>query len=465
MKTEAVRNPFNGERVGSVSLATESQLADAVAAADKAFAETRRQSARDRSAVLKRAVAGLRDHAGELTELLIAEAGKPRKYAEIEVSRAQETFSFAANEALRSHSETIAMSASAPGRGHMGWAERFPIGVILGITPFNFPLNLVAHKVAPCLATGNTMIVKPALKAPLSALRLGEILREAGMPRDQVIVLPFDHDSMPRLLEDERIKMISFTGSAEVGWKLKAQSGRRRVALELGGNAAAIIHHDADWREAVPSLASGAFGYAGQSCISVQRIFVQRKIYAEFRDAFVAHTKNAVRTGDPRDPEVTVGPMIDAKARERLLGWVEEALARGAKALTGEATQRGPCVEPIVLEDVPHDARISCEEAFGPVVLLEPYESFDDALRMTNDSRYGLQAGVFTRDLELAYRAFETLEMGGVMINQVPTFRVENMPYGGVKDSGFGREGIRYAMEEMTELRLCVVKRGGQPRS
>lgn len=456
-RTETVRNPFTGEAVGSVPVADEREVEEALAAAHETFQTARRQTPDERARVLERVAAGVREHEAEFVELIIAEAGKPRRSAEAEVARAQQTFSLAAREALEPRDEPVEMEASAPGRGHTGWVRRVPRGVILGVTPFNFPLNLVAHKVAPCLATGNTMLLKPAPKAPLSAVKLAGILRDAGVPPEQVRVLLFDHALVPRLLADERIKMLSFTGSSAVGWDLKSRSGKKPVTLELGGNAAVIVHDDAAWRDAAPLLARSAFGFAGQSCISVQRIFVQEKIHAEFREAFVDYTKSHIRTGDPRDAETVVGPMIEAAARDRVLEWVGEAVSRGARALTPVA-HRGNCIEPIILENVPHDAKVSCEEVFGPVALIEPYADFEDALRAVNDSRYGLQAGVFTRDLALAQWAFDALEVGGVLINQTPTFRVENMPYGGVKDSGFGREGIRYAMEEMCERRLCIVR-------
>lgn len=456
-RAQIVRNPFSGEIVGSVLLADEREIEAAAAAAHAAFQIARQQTPAERAAVLDRVAAGLRARESEMVELIIAEAGKPRKFAEAEVARARQTFTVAAHEALRPRDEPVEMEATPAGRAHSGWARRVPIGLILGITPFNFPLNLVAHKVAPCIASGNTMLVKPAPKAPLSAVKLGEILLEAGMPADQVLVRLFDPAHVPKLLADERVKMLSFTGSSAVGWDLKARCGKKRVALELGGNAAVIVHEDAAWRDAVPLLASGAFGFAGQSCISVQRIFVHETIHEEFREAFVEYTKTYVQTGDPRDAETVVGPMIETAARDRVLAWVNEAVSQGARALTPVA-HHGNCVEPVILENVPRDVKISCEEAFGPVVLIEPYADFEDALRLVNDSRYGLQAGVFTRDLQLAQRAFDALEVGCVLINQSPTFRVENMPYGGVRDSGFGREGLRYAMEEMTERKLCVVR-------
>ena len=304
------------------------------------------------------------------------------------------------------------------------------------------------------------MLLKPSPRTPGPAFLLTEILLEAGMTPGQVNFVPAEPPGLlDPLLAGGRLQMISFTGSAPVGWSLKSRAGRARVALELGGNAAVVVHGDADWRAAVPLVAAGAFGYAGQSCISVQRILVQREIYEEFKAALVAHTRATARAGDPRDRSVALGPLIDLAARDRVLAWTDEAMKGGAKLLTDlRPTRDGRVLPPILLEDVPADAKISCEEAFGPVATLAAYDGFDEALGRVNASRYGLQTGVFTRDVRLAWRAFDRLEVGGVLINQVPTFRVENMPYGGVKDSGFGREGVAYAMEEMTEPRALIFK-------
>lgn len=453
-----VRSPFDDRVLREVRLATGNEVAEAVAIAAEAFEKTRHQPRLERAEILQRVANALERRAAEFVELLINEAGKPRQLAEVETARSVQTFAFAARETLQPHGEILELEASKFGLGHSGRTERFPIGVILGITPFNFPLNLVAHKIAPCIATGNAMIVKPALKAPSTAILLGEILREAGMIAGQINVLPFDHELMPELLHDERIKMISFTGSADVGWQLKAASEKKRVTLELGGNAALVIHHDAEWRKRLPMIAVGAFGYAGQSCISIQRIYAHRDIYDEFASAFVDYTLNEIRTGNPADENILVGPMIDSAAKVRLLSWIEEAVAVGARLLTPVESD-GNCVKPVIVENVPNESKLSCEEAFGPIVLLAPYDDFDQALQSVNASRYGLQAGVFTESQRLAEQAFQTLDVGAVLINQVPTFRVENMPYGGLKDSGFGREGIRYAMEEMTEVKALIVNR------
>lgn len=452
-----VRSPFDDALVAEVASPTEAQVERALDLAVEVFGATRAQSALERAEVLDKVAAGIRRRAEDFIELLIVEAGKPRSAAEVEVQRAQDTFAFASREALRSPGQVLAMEASEAGRGHRGTVERFPIGLLLGITPFNFPLNLVAHKVAPCLATGNVMLLKPALKTPLCALSLGEVLLEAGMPPGQVSVLPFHHHLVDRVIADERVKMVTFTGSDVVGWDLKSRAVKQRVTLELGGNAAVIVHADAPWRDAVPMIARGAFGFAGQSCISVQRILVQVGIYEKFCEALVAFLRDEVTTGDPALESTLVGPVIDDAARDRILRWVEEAEASGARRLT-PARVEGRCIAPILLEDVPAAAKAGSCEIFGPVAVLAPYDRFEEAIAMANASRYGLQAGIFTRDMELARKAFEALEVGGVMVNQVPTFRVENMPYGGVKDSGFGREGLRYAMEEMTEMRAMITR-------
>ena len=331
--------------------------------------------------------------------------------------------------------------------------------MILAITPFNFPLNLVAHKLAPALAAGNAVLLKPSPRTPFSAHRLTELLLEAGMIPGQVCCALFDPGLIPGLLEDPRLRMVSFTGSAAVGWKLKAQAAKQKVTLELGGNAPAVICADADWRTAIPGLAAGAFGYAGQSCISVQRLLIEQPIYDEFKAAWLAHVRENVRHGDPHDRGVLVGPLIDRVSRDRVLAWVDEALKSGAKLLTDlRPSLADPVLPPIVVEGVPSHVKLGCEEVFGPVVTLEAFDDFDDALFRVNTSPFGLQAGVYTNDARRAWRAFREIEAGAVLINQGPTFRTENMPYGGVKDSGFGREGLRRAMEDMTEERLLVWK-------
>lgn len=454
-----VKNPWNGSALADVCLADASQVEEAVAASHAAFQTTRKMSAAARAGILENICTLVAERRAEFVSTIVAEAGKPVAFAEAETERARLTFRFAAALALSDEGQGIAVDASAPGAGHFGLVKRFPIGVILGITPFNFPLNLVAHKVAPCLASGNTMVLKPALKTPLSSLLLAEVLEAAGVPPGQINVVPFNHEYIPPLLVDPRIKMVSFTGSAEVGWGLKAQAVRKKVALELGGNAAVVVEPDCDWQAAIPKIASAAYGYAGQSCISVQRILVHKDIYAPFREALVAFIKEKISTGDPASRATVVGPMINPAEREKVLGWIRDAGEAGACLLTPLQVEGYSLLGPVLLENVPLSCAVLCQEAFAPLAVLQSYDSFPQALEMVNDSAFGLQAGVFTRDMNKALLAYEELEVGGVMIGQVPTFRVENMPYGGVKDSGFGREGVRYAMEEMTELRSLVINR------
>lgn len=454
---QEVINPWDGRVIAEVALADAAQVEEAVATAHAAFARTRRQPAWERNKILTQVADILGRRREEFVRVIVQEAGKPVTFAAGEVDRAKMTFRFAAQCALADEGHGIRMDGSPQGVGHFGLVRRFPLGVILGITPFNFPLNLVAHKVAPCLATGNTMVLKPALKTPLTALLLAEVLEEAGVPAGQVNTVPFDHEHIPPLLVDPRIRMLSFTGSAPIGWKLKTEATKMKVALELGGNAGVIVEPDTDWRDAVPKIASGAFGYAGQSCISVQRIFVHRAIADDFRAALISCVAETVRAGDPADPSTVVGPMINRAARDKVVGWIEEAVAAGAKLLTPLRTEDPSLLHPVLLEGAPAGCALNEQEAFAPVAVLESYDTFEEALDRVNASDFGLQAGVFTPRIDKALQAFDTLEVGGVLINQVPTFRVENMPYGGVKDSGFGREGLRYAMEEMTEPRSLIV--------
>lgn len=454
-----VSNPFTGETIASIAIADAGHVESALVAACKAEAPAARQPAFERSRILTAIADGITRRAAEFTGLIVTEAGKPVTYAAAEVERAASTFRFAAALSLADEGSGIRMDASAAGVGHEGFLRRFPVGVILGITPFNFPLNLVAHKVAPCIATGNTMILKPALRTPLTALLLGEVLTEAGCLAGQINIVPFDHRHVDSLLADPRVKMLSFTGGVAVGWDLKARAKKQKVALELGGNAAAILEPDGDWKAAVPMLAKAAFGNAGQSCISVQRIFVHRSISECFCAELARVARDVCPVGDPQDHGTIVGPMIDAAARDKVLGWIQEAIAGGAEALTPVEVSGRSTLAPVVLTNVPDGASIDCEEAFAPVVTVSEYTDFNDAIDRVNASAFGLQAGVFTGNLDKAFLAFERLHVGGVLINQVPTFRVENMPYGGIKDSGFGREGLRYAMEEMTEPRAFIIRR------
>jgi acyl-CoA reductase-like NAD-dependent aldehyde dehydrogenase len=453
-------SPFDGTLVGEVCLGDASHFERAIDAAQQAFEGlTRSQAGFERAAILSRLAASIEQQRSEFVRLIVAEAGKPQTLADAEVTRAVSTFTAASEIARTTPGELLDVDAFASGRGHVGIVRRFPIGVIYGITPFNFPLNLVAHKVAPALASGNAILIKPSPQTPLTALLLARLALQAGVPPGQfnVVCCSNDHASAP--LADDRVKMVSFTGSAAVGWKIKALSGKKRVTLELGGNAAAIVHDDAEMSVAIPALAAGSFSYAGQSCISTQRIFVHDSIFEEFRARFVAHVRDHIKTGDPRDSAVTVGPMINAAALGRICAWVDAARREGAKLLHGGSVT-GNCLEATVLE-VPHQRFELCqEEAFAPVVTLQRYHLFREAIDAVNASRYGLQTGVFTRDFGRIWEAFQKLEVGGVLINQAPTFRTDNQPYGGIKDSGCGREGVRYAFEEMTDLKTLILQTG-----
>ena len=449
-------NPFTGQTIAEMPQADEAMLDRAISVANESFSITRNQPRSERAVILHRVAAAIEHRKAEFAESIVAEAGKPITLAEGEVARAVATFTAAAEEARHTPGEVLDLDAFPSGENHTGHVQRFPIGVIYGITPFNFPLNLVSHKVAPCIATGNTMVLKPAPRTPLTAVLLGEVLLAAGMTPGQVNIVPCSNELAPKPIGDSRIKMVSFTGSPKVGWPIKSQAMKQKVTLELGGNAAVIVCEDADIASAVPMIASGAFAYAGQSCISVQRVYVHASIYDRFRDVLLAHVRDKVKTGDPHDRAVINGPLINSDAQKRLLDWISAAKSPplcGGKAI-------GPCIEPTILENVDPKLDISCNEAFGPVKTLDRYAKFDDALKTVNNSRFGLQAGVFTRDQRRAQQAFEQLEVGAVLINQVPTWRVETMPYGGVKDSGFGREGVRYAMEDMTEPRAMIVNHG-----
>jgi glyceraldehyde-3-phosphate dehydrogenase (NADP+) len=453
-----VTDPFSGEEIARVPLGNERTIEAAIVSSRAAFTTARKTPPHVRAARLLAVARGIEARKSEFAQTIMREAGKPIVYAEAEVSRAVSTFTVAAEEARRQHGEVLDIDAFAPGEGHVGFTRRFPIGVIAGITPFNFPLNLVAHKVAPALASGNCIIVKPAPKCPLTALLLGKVLMEAGVPAGEVNIITCTNEHVSHLVTDDRIAMLSFTGSPAVGWPLKSKAGKKKVVLELGGNAAVIVHADADLATAIPMLATGGFAYAGQTCISVQRVLVHDSIYDDFRDQFAAYVHEKVHAGDPRDRKTVIGPMISADAAARIRMQVASALAAGARFVLNSGGE-GVHVGAIILEDVPLTEAACTNELFAPVVTLHRYTDFDEAIRTTNDSVFGLQAGVFTSDVRLALRAHEELEVGSVVINQIPMYRVENMPYGGIKDSGFGREGVRYAMEEMTEIRPLIFRR------
>jgi glyceraldehyde-3-phosphate dehydrogenase (NADP+) len=459
---EEVRNPYNGEVVGVLHTATKDHLAAAIESAEKAFLESRSFPRYRRSEILSNIAAQIRQRKDEMTRLIVSEAGKPWQYAAGEVDRAISTFAIASEEAKRLSGEAIPMDWTPAGEGYFGVSKRSPVGPIAAISPFNFPINLVAHKVAPCLAAGCTMILKPPPQAPLTSLLLGEIiesvLKDAKAPEGLVNILPCPVDVAEAMVTDERIKMLSFTGSAKVGWYLKSRAGKKRVLLELGGNAGAIVHDDADLDWAAQRLAVGAFAYAGQVCISVQRIYVQELIYDRFLARFLEAVKG-LKVGDPMDPKTVVGPLIDKASADRVKSWIEEAKGKGAKVLMGGGRKEN-IIEPTVISNVTPDMKVSCEEVFGPVVTVSSYFDFHEAVQAVNGSAYGLQAGVFTKDTQRVMDAFQNLEVGGVIANDYPTFRVDHMPYGGIKDSGLGREGVRYAMEAMTEIKLLVMRLG-----
>lgn len=454
-----VRDKYSGAVATRVALPDAAAIEQAIAAAVAAEAPMRKLPPYARQQVLEHCVARFRERHEELALALCIEAGKPINDARGEVTRLIDTFKVAAEEAVRIDGEVLNLEISRRAQGYRGFAKRVPIGACSFITPFNFPLNLVAHKVAPAIAAGCPFVLKPSEKTPIGALIIGEVLAETDLPPGAFSILPVLGAQAAPFVQDERLKLLSFTGG-QVGWKLKAQAGRKKVVLELGGNAACIV--DADQGERLDAVVErmifGAFYQSGQSCISVQRILVHASLYEEFKRRFVAKA-GALKAGDPKDESVFLGPMIDEAAAQRLHGWIEEARARGARVLCGGG-RRGNMLEATVLENVADDASVSCQEAFGPVALLAPFDDFDAALARVNASDFGLQAGVFTHDLGHAMHAWDELVVGGVIVGDIPSFRVDNMPYGGVKLSGLGREGIRYAIEDMTEQRLLVLRDG-----
>lgn len=452
----SVVDKFTGEVTSRVALANRATIETAIAAAHGAEAPMRALAAYERQAVLNHCATRFQERADELASALCIEAGKPIRDARGEVTRLIDTFRIGAEEATRIGGEVLPLDVSPRARGYQGMVKRVPIGALGLITPWNFPLNLVAHKVAPAIAAGCPFVLKPASATPVGALVIGEVLAECDLPEGAFSILPAKVADAEPLITDDRLKLLSFTGSHEVGWKLKAAAGKKHVQLELGGNAACIVDEDTDIEDAVSRLVIGAFYQSGQSCIGVQRVLIHSKIYDELTRRFVEATQGLV-SGDPKQEETFVGPMISEGDAARLQGWVQDAVEAGATLLCGGGRE-GSVLEPTLLADVPADLPLCAEEAFGPVAVLSRFDDFDDALAQVNDSKYGLQAGVFTRDLYKAHRAWDTLEVGGVVVGDVPSWRVDHMPYGGVKDSGLGREGLRYSIEEMTELRLLVVR-------
>lgn len=452
---QAVLNPYDSSVVAEAARADSSQVEQAVRAAEASGMES--VSAADRHALLLGVSAEIERRSAELTRLLTLETGKPLRYSSIEVERAASTFSFAADEARRLHGETLELDAHPGGKGHFAFWHRFPLGVIAAISPFNFPLNLVAHKLAPALAAGNPVVLKPAGATPLSALALGRIIMDCGAPAGALNIVPGDGAVVGHaLVRHPRIKMITFTGSLEVGRSIRDAAGMKRVTLELGANSAVIVEDEDRLEDAAARCVTGAFAFSGQVCISVQRILLKNSLAGRFLSLFVPRVE-ALRRGDPLDPATEIGPMISESEARRIEAWVDAAVDSGARVLTG-GRRDGSYYEPTVIDNVVPGMDVLAREAFAPIVCIERYEDFGEALARVNDSVYGLQAGVYTESLDKAMQAFRRLEVGGVIINDIPTFRVDQMPYGGVKGSGTGREGPRFAVEEMTELKLCVMR-------
>jgi acyl-CoA reductase-like NAD-dependent aldehyde dehydrogenase len=450
-----VRSPYSGETVGRVAKAGAAETTRAVDAAERAMREP--IPAHKRAEILVRVVAGLARRHDEVARLISDEAGKPMKAARVEAKRAMSTYTFAAVEARKLAGEMVPMDAAQAGEGKLAFTLRQPIGIVAAISPFNFPLNLVAHKLAPALAAGCAVVLKPASQTPLSALLLAELEEEAGLPPGWLNVVVGPSAAIGDVLvEDERVKAISFTGSGPVGWGLKERAPKKRVNLELGNATPVIVAADADLDVAASAMAANSFSFAGQSCISVQRIYVERPAYDEFVERFVPKVE-ALVVGDPADEETDVGPVIDADARTRILEWIEEARGGGAEILAGGEEQDG-LIRPTVIAHAAPELKVSCDEVFGPVVTLNPVDSLDEAIELANTTRYGLQAGIYTNAIGTALRAARELEFGGVTVNEAPTFRTDQMPYGGVKDSGNTREGPAYAVRELTEDRLVVVQ-------
>ena len=450
-----VRSPYDGSLVGRVAKGGADDAGRAVDAARQAMAEP--LPAHERAAILDRTARIVEDRAEEIARTISAEAGKPMKAARVEASRAQSTFTMAAVEARKLAGDVVPMDASPAGTDKLALTLRVPIGIVGAISPFNFPFNLVAHKVAPALAAGCAVVLKPASQTPLSALLLAELETDAGLPPGWLNVVCGPASEIGGVLvEDERVALITFTGSAGVGWKLRERAPRKRVNLELGNATPVIVAADADLEDAAARLAANAFSFAGQSCISVQRVYVERSVYDTFLEHFLPRV-DALVVGDPADDATDVGPLISSDDRDRVLEWIEEACSHGARTLAGGELD-GELLRPTVLADAPADAKVVCEEVFGPLCTVVAFDSLDDAIALANGTRYGLQAGIFTRDVKAALRAARELEFGGVTVNEAPTFRADQMPYGGVKDSGNTREGPAWAIREMTEERLVVLQ-------
>jgi acyl-CoA reductase-like NAD-dependent aldehyde dehydrogenase len=454
-----VRFPYTGELYCQVCQASNNHLKAAVTHAVAGFEKTRVLPSHARAEILFRLADIIHRRSAELADVLVMEGGKTRKFATAEVVRSEVTVRISAEEAKRIYGEIIPLDLSEELEGKTGFLQRFPLGPVVGIVPFNFPLNLACHKLAPAIAAGNSIILKPSSATPVSSLLLGEMVLEAGLPPEAISVVPCTGARAEHLVRDPRVAYLSFTGSCAVGWHLREIAGRTKVGLELGGNAAVIVHEDANLAFAANRIASGGFINAGQICISVQRVLVHRPVYEDMLARLLAAT-GILKLGDPRDPATDVGPMIDRLKAEEAYRKVQEAVRQGARALTG-GTLEETMFAPTVLVDTTPAMRVNREEVFGPVISVTPYDDFDEALRIANSSEYGLQVGIFTQNLNRAMKAFSEMHVGGVMVNDIPTFRADHMPYGGAKGSGLGREGPRFAIEEMSELRLMVINRNG----
>lgn len=450
-----VTSPFSGEVVATLPVPSDEDVEAAIAAAHKIFDESRILPIHKRAAALMHISNRLDERKDEVAELIAREGGKPLKWARVEAARAVSTFRWAAEECRRESGEIMRFDTEEALGSRMGLIRRFPLGPVLAIAPFNFPVNLVAHKVAPALAVGAPVVVKPATKTPLGALLLGELFLETDLPKEMISVLPIGGGEAAKLVEDHRFAKLSFTGSSEVGWKLRAAAPKKAMTLELGGNAGVIVHSDADLAHAAERIAFGGYYQAGQSCIAVQRVLVHEEVASELNDLVVAEVEK-LKVGDPLDESTDVGPVIDRGALDRVSAWVDEAVQAGAEVLTG-GKREDPFYLPTVLSNTEASMKVRCEEIFGPVVTIGIYSSFEDAIAEVNNSKYGLQAGVFTSDVNRLWRAWRDIEVGGLIANDVSAFRADQMPYGGSKESGSGREGLRWAMDEMTEPRVLVL--------
>jgi acyl-CoA reductase-like NAD-dependent aldehyde dehydrogenase len=453
--TFEVRSPFDDSVVAELGMPTDADVEDAIAAAAATFEDAARLSVAARATALDHISHRLAETQDENADLIAAEGGKPLKWAKVEAARAVSTFRWASETIRHGQDEAMRLDTEAAFGSRFGILRRFPLGPVFGITPFNFPLNLVAHKVAPALAVGAPIVVKPASATPIGALRLAEFFDETDLPTGMMQVLPVSSKVADGMARDERFRKISFTGSAGIGWYLKGLDPKKRVTLELGGNAGVIVHRDADLDLAAQRIAFGGYYQAGQSCISVQRVLVSSEVYDDFAVRLTKQVEQ-LKVGDPMDDTVDVGPVITRSEVDRIAEWVAEAESQGAEVLTG-GTADGPFYQPTLISRTTPEMKVRCEEVFGPVCTISPYETFEEALAEVNDSKYGLQAGVFTNDINRAFDAHRTLEVGGVIVNDVSAFRADQMPYGGSKESGFGREGLRFAMEEMTEPRIMVL--------